>query len=74
MYKLFQTLANYSDCESENLIPNDRNKKKDRNQVIIVYSICILFFLINFTVFFRLLIKNLALQLQAKMAVVLLFR
>ncbi|XP_025408109.1 uncharacterized protein PFB0145c-like isoform X2 [Sipha flava] len=27
-----KTLANYSDCESENLIPNDRNKKKDRNQ------------------------------------------
>ncbi|VVC44049.1 Hypothetical protein CINCED_3A008045 [Cinara cedri] len=25
-------LADFSDCESENLIPHDRNKKKDRNQ------------------------------------------
>ncbi|XP_027840643.2 putative leucine-rich repeat-containing protein DDB_G0290503 isoform X1 [Aphis gossypii] len=27
-----KTIANYSDYETENLIPNDRNKKKDRNQ------------------------------------------
>jgi len=33
IYLVFQTLVNYSDCDSENLIPNDRNKKKDRNQV-----------------------------------------
>lgn len=34
MLNFLQTLANYSDCESENLIPNER-KKKDRNQVFI---------------------------------------